>query len=76
LNLIGRRVDEALDAVDKFLDQASLADCDQVRLIHGYGSGRLRAGIRRFLDGHRQVRRWRPGGAGEGDDGATVVELH
>jgi len=47
----------------------------EIRIVHGHGTGRLRAGVRRFLDRHPHVRRYRPGTPREGGDGATVVEL-
>ena len=75
LDLIGSRVDEALDRVDRYLDQALLVPHREVRLIHGHGSGRLRKAVRRFLDGHAAVESSRPGGDREGGDGATVVRL-
>ena len=75
LKLLGMTVEEALEAVDRFLDEACLEGCDQVRLIHGYGTGRLRQAVRQHVRSHPQVDRWRPGGTGEGDDGVTVVQL-
>jgi DNA mismatch repair protein MutS2 len=76
LKLLGLRVDEALEAVDRYLDAALLAGHQEVRLIHGFGTGRLRKAVREFLDGHRNVKRHRSGGTGEGGDGATVVTLN
>ena len=75
VKLLGMTVEEALEAVDRFLDEACLAGCDQVRLIHGYGTGRLRQAVRQHVRSHRQVDSSRPGGTGEGDDGVTVVQL-
>lgn len=75
LNLIGQRVADALPEVDRFLDGAARASLEEVRIVHGHGTGRLRKAIRRHLAGHAMVRRQRPGGPGEGGDGATVVEL-
>ncbi len=45
LNVIGQTTDEAVDAVDKFLDEASLASLSQVRIVHGHGTGALRRAI-------------------------------
>ena len=75
LMLLGKTVDEALEAVDRFLDRSALAGRSEVRIIHGHGTGRLKAAIRKFLEGHTHVRSHRPGGAGEGGDGATVARL-
>jgi DNA mismatch repair protein MutS2 len=72
---VGRRVDEALEDLDRFLDAAQVAGHDEVRVVHGHGTGRLRAAVREFLDGHVQVRSHRPGRAIEGGDAATVVQL-
>jgi DNA mismatch repair protein MutS2 len=73
--LVGRRVAEALDELDRFLDTARLAGHEEIRVVHGHGSGRLRAAVREFLAEHDQVRAHRPGRAVEGGDGATVVRL-
>ncbi len=75
LKLIGERVEPALETLDRFLDRALLAAHPAVRIIHGHGSGRLRAAVRRHLRGHPAVASQRPGGAREGGDGATVAEL-
>lgn len=73
--LIGCRVAEGTALLDKFLDDAVLAGHEEVRVVHGHGSGRLRAALREHLDGHPQVSSWRPGKPAEGGDGATVVRL-
>jgi DNA mismatch repair protein MutS2 len=73
--LVGRRVDAALDELDRFLDAAQLADHDEVRIVHGHGTGRLRSAVRGHLESHDQVRSHRPGRGGEGGDGVTVVRL-
>ncbi len=75
LMLLGKTVDEALEAVDRFLDRSALQGVSEVRIIHGHGTGRLKAAVRRFLKGHPHVASYRPGGAGEGGDGATVASL-
>ena len=75
LNVIGQTTDEAVDAVDKFLDEASLASLSQVRIIHGYGTGALRRAIAGLLDGHPHVARFVPAPPDQGGAGATVVEL-
>jgi DNA mismatch repair protein MutS2 len=75
LNLIGQRVEEALEESDKFLDRALLEGKQAVRIIHGFGTGRLRAAIREHLRKHPAVKSWRPGGENEGGDGATIAVL-
>lgn len=75
LNVIGQTTDEAVDAVDKFLDEASLAHLIKVRIVHGHGTGALRRAIGGLLDGHPHVARFVPAPPNEGGTGATVVEL-
>lgn len=75
LNLIGQRVDDALDESDKFLDRALLEGKQAVRIIHGFGTGALRKAIREHLRKHPAVKSWRPGGDNEGGDGATIAVL-
>ena len=75
INLVGLRVDEAVPQVDRLLDQAAMSDRPEVRVIHGFGTGRLRKAVGALLDGHPHVATHRPGGAGEGGGGVTVVRL-
>ena len=75
LNLIGQRVDDALEASDKFLDRALLEGKQAVRIIHGFGTGALRKALREHLRKHPAVLSWRPGDENEGGDGATVAML-
>jgi DNA mismatch repair protein MutS2 len=75
LNLIGQRVDDALDESDKFLDRALLEGKQAVRIIHGFGTGTLRKAVRDHLRKHPAVRSWRPGAENEGGDGATIAVL-
>jgi DNA mismatch repair protein MutS2 len=75
LNVIGQTTDEAVDAVDKFLDEASLASLSQVRIVHGHGTGALRRAIAGLLDGHPHVSRFLPAPPDQGGAGATLVEL-
>ena len=55
LNVIGMRVEEATERLDKYLDEAALANQTRVRIIHGHGTGALRKGIAEFLRGHPLV---------------------
>jgi DNA mismatch repair protein MutS2 len=75
LDVRGARVDEALEMLDAYLDQAAVAGAQRLTLIHGFGSGALRDSLRAALSKHPLVKKWRPGERGEGGDGATVIEL-
>ncbi len=75
LNLIGQRVDDALEESDKFLDRALLEGKQAVRIIHGFGTGALRKALREHLRRHPAVKSWRPGEENEGGDGATIAVL-
>ncbi len=75
INLVGLTVDEALPRVDKLLDDAALSDRREVRVIHGFGEGKLRKAVAGLLKGHPHVASYRAGGAGEGGGGVTIVEL-
>jgi DNA mismatch repair protein MutS2 len=75
LNLIGQRVDEAIDESEKFIDRALLDGTPALRLIHGFGTGKLRRALRENLRKHPAVRSYRPGRPDEGGDGATIVVL-
>jgi DNA mismatch repair protein MutS2 len=73
LDLRGARVEEALEALDRYLDDASVAGIRNVTVIHGMGTGALRDAVRAAAAAHPLVRDARPGERGEGGDGATVV---
>jgi DNA mismatch repair protein MutS2 len=75
LDLRGARVDEALEALDRYLDDAALAGLDKVLIIHGMGTGAVRDAVRTAAAGHPMVKSMRPGQRGEGGDGATIVEF-
>jgi len=75
LDLRGARVDEALEALARYLDDAGLAGLDRVTIIHGLGTGALRDAVRREAADHPLVTSVRPGERGEGGDGATIVSL-
>ncbi|MEX2548145.1 MAG: endonuclease MutS2 [Chloroflexota bacterium] len=75
LDLRGARVEEALEMLDSYVDQAAVAGAPRVTVIHGHGSGALRDALRSQLTGHPLVKSWRPGERGEGGDGATIVEF-
>jgi DNA mismatch repair protein MutS2 len=75
LNVIGQRADEAVDAVDKFLDAASLGGLSKLRIVHGHGTGALRRAIAELLKDHPHVARFTMATQDKGGTGATVVEL-
>lgn len=75
LDVRGMLVDEANIIVDRYLDDAYNAGLSEVNIIHGKGTGALRAGIQAFLKRHPLVKGYRMGSYGEGDAGVTVVTL-
>jgi DNA mismatch repair protein MutS2 len=75
LDLRGARVEEALTALERYLEDASLAGLPKVSVIHGLGTGALRDAVRSDAGAHPLVRAVRAGERGEGGDGVTVVEL-
>jgi DNA mismatch repair protein MutS2 len=75
LVLIGNTVDEALDRVAKFLDDALLTDERRLRVVHGHGTGRLREAVRAYFKDHPLVAQVSPAPDNEGGAGATIVEL-
>lgn len=75
INLLGMTVEEALMEADQFIDHAVMTGLTVVYLIHGKGTGALRKAIHQHLRGHKNVKSFRLGRYGEGEDGVTVVEL-
>ena len=75
LDLRGARVEEALDLLGRYLDDASLANLDRVTIIHGVGTGALRDAVRSAAASHPLVVSARPGDRGEGGDGTTLISL-
>jgi DNA mismatch repair protein MutS2 len=75
LDLRGRRAEDALDELGRYLDAAYLAGLPYVRIIHGKGTGRLRQAVRETLADHPQVKAYESGGEKEGGDGVTVAKL-
>jgi DNA mismatch repair protein MutS2 len=75
LDLRGARVDEALEALGRYLDDASLAGLQRVTVVHGSGTGALRDAVRSAAGGHPLVRTVTAADRAHGGDGATIVEL-
>ena len=71
----GQLVDEAIANIDKYIDDAYLSGLKQIVIIHGKGTGALRAGVQNYLKMNSHVKSHRPGTFGEGEAGVTVVEL-
>jgi DNA mismatch repair protein MutS2 len=75
LDIRGKRAEEIEPALDSYINDASLANMSEVRIIHGIGTGVVRQITRDFLAAHPLVKSFRSGGRNEGGDGATVVSL-
>lgn len=75
INVIGYNVEEAIFAIDKYLDDCAIAKLQTVRIVHGKGTGTLRKGIHTFLKTNSHVKGFRLGTYGEGEMGVTIVEL-
>ncbi len=75
VDLRGLMADDALDKLERYLEQAYLAGLPFVRIIHGKGTGRLRQAVREALRGHEYVRSFEEGGDKEGGEGVTVAKL-
>lgn len=75
INLLGKRVDEAIAELDKYLDDAYLAHLPSVRIVHGKGTGALRNAVQSMLKKSKYVKSYRLGEHGEGDAGVTIAEF-
>ena len=75
IKLLGMTVDEATEVLDKYIDDAYLSGLHTIRVVHGKGSGSLRAGVQNYLKTNTHVKSYRLGVYGEGDTGVTIVEL-
>ncbi len=75
VDLRGMTTDEAIGALDIFLDNALMGRLEEVVVIHGKGTGAVRKAVREHLKRSRYVKSFRPGRYGEGEDGVTVVQL-
>lgn len=75
INVLGMTVGEALYEVDNFIDRAVLDNLDEIKVIHGVGTGKLRSAISEHLKRHRRVESFRLGKYGEGETGVTFIKL-
>ncbi len=75
LLLIGKRVDEALGLLDRFVDDALLQGLSELEVVHGCGEGILRRAVREFLAGHREVEAFHAADLAGGGDNVTIVKL-
>jgi DNA mismatch repair protein MutS2 len=73
INLIGKNSDDAIAALDKYLDDAYMTHLNNVRVVHGKGSGILRQAVHNYLKGVPYVKSFKLGEYGEGDAGVTIV---
>jgi DNA mismatch repair protein MutS2 len=73
--LLGMRAEEALEALDQYMDNACMAGISPVRVVHGKGTGALKKVVWDYLQGHPHVGSFRLGEDGEGGGGVTVVQL-
>ena len=75
INLLGKTVDEAINELDKYLDDAYLSKLTQVTIIHGKGTGALRSAVQAYLRKQKHIKSFRSGVYGEGEAGVTIVEF-
>lgn len=73
INLLGKTVDEAITALDKYLDDAYMAHLPSVRIVHGKGTGALRSAVQSHLKSLSYISSYRLGEFGEGDSGVTIA---
>ena len=74
-NLLGMTTDEAINTLDKYLDDARISHLHQIRIVHGKGTGALRRAVQEYLRKQKWIKSYRAGDFGEGDAGVTVVTL-
>ena len=76
VDLRGLMSEDALDKMERYMEQAYLAGLPFVRIIHGKGTGKLRQAVRAALRGHEYVKSFEEGGDQEGGEGVTVAKLN
>jgi DNA mismatch repair protein MutS2 len=75
VNIIGSTVDEALVRLEKFLDESTVTDIGEIRIVHGHGTGQLRRAVAEFLKNHPLVERFETAPQNQGGGGATIAYL-
>jgi DNA mismatch repair protein MutS2 len=75
LNVIGASADEALARLEKFLDESVSTDLNELRIVHGHGTGTLRRVVAEFLKHHPLVERFEAAPQNQGGGGATIAYL-
>ena len=75
INLLGKNVDEAIMEIDPFIDMAMRAGLHELRIIHGMGTGALRAGLHKYFKTDKRIKEFRLGRYGEGESGVTILTL-
>lgn len=75
LDLRGERYDEAMTDLDRYIDEALLAGYNQVTIVHGFGTGVIRKGVTKYLQGNPRVKSFGYAPASSGGSGATIVDL-
>jgi len=75
IDLRGKIAEDAIIELEQYLDHALNSEWKEIRIIHGKGTGALRASVHAFLKNHKKVQSYRLGNYGEGDSGVTVIEL-
>ncbi|MDE7337300.1 MAG: Smr/MutS family protein [Clostridia bacterium] len=76
INLIGQRVDEALFNLDNYISEAMLHNCEEIRIVHGKGTGILRKAVQEYLKSSAHIKSFRLGKYGEGESGVTIATLN
>ena len=75
IDVRGENIEDAIMAIDLYIDQAVLANLERIRIIHGKGTGALRKGLHEHFKRHRQIKHFEEAAYNEGGSGATVLEL-
>jgi DNA mismatch repair protein MutS2 len=75
INVLGHNVDEAIYTIDAYIDDAVLCGLNELKIVHGTGTGALKNGLHRHFKTHPNVQEFRSGVYGEGESGVTIIKL-